>query len=80
MENKINSMSREEQLEAVKQDGYLIQYIDNPTEEMKLIAIKQNGYSIKFIENPTWPDWTMSTYVNAFGLFKNKVSFFSVFL
>jgi hypothetical protein len=42
------------QLEAVKQDGYAIQYIKNPSEQVQLEAIKQNGYAIQFIKNPIY--------------------------
>ena len=40
-------------LEAVKQDGLTIKYINEPTEEMKLEAVKQNGLTIKYINEPT---------------------------
>jgi hypothetical protein len=49
----LDNPSAEMQLEAVKKDGYAIQYIKNPSEEMQLIAVKQNGYAIKFIKNPS---------------------------
>ena len=42
-----------EKLEAVKQDGYFIQYIQNPSEALQLEAVKQNGYAIKYIDNPS---------------------------
>ena len=41
------------QLAAVKQNGYRIQFINNPSEEVQLAAVKQNGYSIRFINNPS---------------------------
>ena len=37
-------------LEAVKEDGYAIVYIKNPTEEMYIEAIKQDGTSVKYIK------------------------------
>ena len=37
------------QLAAVKQNGYRIQFINNPSEEVQLAAVKQNGNSIRFI-------------------------------
>ena len=40
-------------LNAVKQDGYCIQYINNPSEEIQLEAVKQNTRSIKLINNPS---------------------------
>jgi hypothetical protein len=47
------SATEEEQIEAVKQDGYVIQCINNPSEEMQLIAVKNNGNNITEINNPT---------------------------
>ena len=52
MKEKIFSVNEEVQLEAVKQNGYAIKYIENPTEEVQLAAVKQNGNAIRFIENP----------------------------
>ncbi len=40
-------------LEAVKQNGHDIQYIENPSEELKLEAIKQTGHAIQYIQNPS---------------------------
>jgi hypothetical protein len=34
---------------AVKQDGYVIQYIKDPSETVQLEAVKQNGLAIRFI-------------------------------
>ena len=39
--------------EAVKSNGFAIEYIENPTEEMKLLAVKQNGWAIEYIKNPS---------------------------
>ena len=41
------------QLEAVKQDGWAIRFIKNPSEQMQLEAVKQNGFAIYFIKNPS---------------------------
>ena len=43
----------ENQLHAVKQDGFAIQFIDNPSEEVMLHAVKQDGWAIQFIHNPS---------------------------
>jgi len=40
-------------LEAVKQNYFAIQYIDDPSEEVQLEAIKQNGHAIRYIKNPS---------------------------
>jgi hypothetical protein len=40
-------------LGAVRQNGYAIQWIENPTYEMKLEAVKQDGTAIRFIKNPS---------------------------
>ena len=45
--------NEKEQLEAVKQDGYAIDYIKNPSEAVQLAAVKQNGNAIRFIKNPS---------------------------
>ena len=45
--------TEEEQLTAVKQNGYAIEYIKNPSEEIQLAAVKQNGYAIEYIKNPS---------------------------
>ena len=48
-----NSMSEEEQLEAVKQNGFAIQYIANPSEQVQLEAVTQYGRAIKWIASPS---------------------------
>ena len=40
-------------LEAVKQNGFAIKYIDKPTEEICLEAVKKNGFAIKYIDKLT---------------------------
>ena len=47
-----NPSDIEEELEAVKYDGRIIQFIDNPTEK-QLAVVKENGYAIGWIENPS---------------------------
>ena len=42
-----------EQLEAIKQNGFIIKLIENPTEKMKLEAVKSRGTVILHIKNPT---------------------------
>ena len=49
----IKNLSKEMQLEAIKQNGHFIQWVDNPSKEMQLEAIKNSGYNIRFIENPS---------------------------
>ena len=46
-------MAKKEPLKAVKQDGYAIKYIKNPSEAVKLAAVKQDGYDLRFIKNPS---------------------------
>jgi len=41
------------QLEAVRKNGYAIEYIKNPSEEMQLEAVRKNGYAIDYIKNPS---------------------------
>jgi len=45
--------TEEEQLNAVTQDGYAIQFIKNPSEKVQLAAVSKNGYAIKYIKNPS---------------------------
>jgi urease gamma subunit len=40
------------QLEAVKQNGFAIQYIHNPDKEIQLEAVKENGHVLIYIYNP----------------------------
>lgn len=49
----LRQASEEVQLAAVKEDGYNIQYIENPSEEVQLAAVEEDGYSIEYIENPS---------------------------
>ena len=41
------------ELEAVRENGYNIRFITNPSEELQLEAVKQHYKLIKFIENPS---------------------------
>lgn len=45
--------TEKEQLEAVKEDGYNIRYINNPSEKVQLAAVKQNAEVISYIHNPS---------------------------
>ena len=40
-------------LEKVQQDGYAIEFIENPSMEVQLAAVQQNGRAIQCIENPS---------------------------
>ena len=42
-----------EQLEAVKNDGYAILHIQNPSEAVCLAAVKNLGCAIQYIQNPS---------------------------
>ena len=48
----LGTASEEEQLDAVREDGFSIQYITNPSEEVQLEAVKEYGYAIHCITNP----------------------------
>ena len=45
--------TEEEQLAAVKHDGYLIRHIKNPSEIVQIAAVKQNGYAIQYFKYPS---------------------------
>ena len=40
-------------LEAVKQNGYALRYINEQTEEMCLEAVKQDGYALQYVNEQT---------------------------
>jgi len=40
-------------LEAVKQDGAILQYIHNQTKEICLEAVKQEGYALQYVHHQT---------------------------
>lgn len=46
---KKNMITESEQLEAVKQDGYALQYCHNPSEAVCLEAVKQTGDALQYI-------------------------------
>lgn len=50
---ELNANSEQMKLEAVKRDGYAIQFIDNPSEQVQLAAVKRIGYALHFIDNPS---------------------------
>ena len=39
-----------EALEAVKQNGYSLQYVKDQTETICLEAVKQDGYSLRYVK------------------------------
>ena len=41
------------QLKLVKENGFVIKFIENPSEKIKLEVIKQNGWAIEYIKNPS---------------------------
>ena len=40
-------------LEKVRQDGYAIGHINNPSTEVQLTAVRRNGGAIQYIDNPS---------------------------
>ena len=46
-------LTEQEQLKYVKQHGWAIEYVNNPSEAVQLEAIKKNGLAIQYIKNPT---------------------------
>jgi hypothetical protein len=43
----------DEALRAVKQDGYVLQFVNTQTPEICLEAVKQNGYALQFVNTQT---------------------------
>ena len=49
----LENNNEKEQLEAVKQDGYAIQLIKNPSKAVQMATVKQNVLTIYHIKNPS---------------------------
>tara|TARA_Y100000310_G_C20131993_1_gene556273 strand:- start:37 stop:372 length:336 start_codon:yes stop_codon:yes gene_type:complete len=47
------SLSGAEALEAVKQDGYALQFVNVQTDEICLEAVKEDGYALRFVNAQT---------------------------
>lgn len=52
-ELKVYKAPEEKQLKVVKNTGYAIQYINNPTKKMQYYAIRKNPYAIQYIDTPS---------------------------
>lgn len=50
---RINRLTKEKQLDKVKEDPFIIEFIHNPTEEIQLEAIKARCFMIDKISNPS---------------------------
>ena len=48
--NPLYNKTEKELLEAVKENGYAIQYIHNPSEQVQLETVKKDGYAIQYID------------------------------
>ena len=48
-----DTASEAQQIAAVQQVGYVIQYIKNPSPAVQLAAVQQDGWAIRFIKNPS---------------------------
>ena len=44
-----NNLSGRKALEAVKKNGYALQYVKDQTEAICLEAVKQNGHALQFV-------------------------------
>jgi hypothetical protein len=49
----INLASERDQLKAVTKNGFVIEYIKNPSEAVQIAAINKAKYVIAYINNPT---------------------------
>ena len=52
-ELKVYKAPEEKQLKVVKNTGYAIQYINNPTKKMQYYAIRKDPYAIQYIDTPS---------------------------
>ena len=50
---KNNNSDTKDQLEFVKENGLLLQYMKDPSEAVKLAAVRQNGSAIQYIAHPS---------------------------
>ncbi len=50
MKDSKEIIGEEIQFEAVKQDGFTIRYIHNPSEQVQIAALEQNKYAIQFFK------------------------------
>ena len=55
-------------LEAVKQDGWALQYVKDQTEDICLEAVKENGLALKFVKNQTHDICMEAVKRNAYSL------------
>ena len=49
----VYTATEEEQIEAVQNNGLMLEYINNPSEKVQLKAVKDYGYAIQYIDNPS---------------------------
>lgn len=49
-ENNIITYSGKKALEAVKQDGYALQYVKDQTQDICIEAVKQDGYALRYVD------------------------------
>ena len=52
-EQDIINYSEKEAFEAVRQDGYALQYVKDQTPELCLEAVKQDGYALRYVKDQT---------------------------
>ena len=50
---KKRNLKGKEALEAVRQDGYDLAFVNEQTEEICLEAVKKNGYALRFVKEQT---------------------------
>ena len=46
-------LSGENALAAVQKNGYVLQYVHNPSEAVALAAVKRNGDALRYVPNPS---------------------------
>lgn len=51
--NDYKSLSEEEQIRLLSEDGFLIKGIKKPSEVLQLAAVENSPWSIEWIKNPT---------------------------
>ena len=67
-DSALNDIINKKDLEAVKENGLALEYVQNQTPEICMEAVKQNGWALQFVKNQT-PELCMTAVKeNGFAL------------
>ena len=57
--------SKQQAIEAVKQDGYALSYVKDQTEQICIEAVKRNGYALSYVNKSVFITQVESKTANA---------------